>query len=199
MVRLSLVAAAVAVVTGVSLVSDRAFADVEYAPKEEGPRASWHPRYGAELEAHAAIAAFDQFFVGMGGGARATIPAWRHVPFKGFDNEFGVTVGFDFIRYSGYQPGPPSDERKVRLNTYYVPIGLQWSAWVGSAVSIFIEPTLLYRFGTYIDSCPTDLTCAKSTRLLPTGSIGLRFRITDHVAGTFRAGWPMATLGVSWL
>lgn len=197
MVRPALLAALV-VAAGVSVLPDRALADVEYAPKEEGPRAKWHPRYAAELEVHGTVAAFDQFFVGMGGGARATFPAWRHTPFKGFDNDLGVGVGVDIVAYRAYKPDDPHGPT-IKLNAYYLPVYLQWNVWLGSAASIFIEPTLLYRFGDYIDNCPPDLKCAPQTRFLPTGSLGLRFRIAEHVSGTIRVGWPMGTVGVSWL
>jgi hypothetical protein len=190
--------AALAVAAGVSVVPDRARADIEYAPKEEGPRSNWHPRYGAEIEVHATMAAFDKFFVGMGGGARVAVPAWRHTPFKGFDNDLGVGIGVDVIRYGAYRPADPRDPT-LRVAAYYVPLFLQWNVWLGSAASLFVEPTLLYRFGSYIDNCAPDLGCAKTTRFVPTGSLGLRFRIADHVAGTLRVGWPLATLGVSWL
>jgi hypothetical protein len=197
MVRPALLAA-LAVTAGVCLSPDLARAEVEYAPREEGPRAKWHPRYAAELELHGTIAAFDQFFVGMGGGARVAIPAWRHTPFKGFDNDLGVGIGVDIVRYNAYRPLDPADPT-ISLNAYYVPVFVQWNVWLGRAASMFIEPTLLYRYGDYIDNCSPDLHCAKQTRFLPTGSLGLRFRIAEHVSGTVRVGWPMGSLGVSWL
>lgn len=192
--------APLAVAAGVSIAPDQARArtDVEYAPRDEGPRARWHPRYAAELEAHATLAAFDRFFVGMGGGARVTVPAFRHTPFKGFDNDLAVGVGVDIVRYNAYRPADPLDPT-IRVTAYYVPLYLQWNVWLGSAASLFVEPTLLYRVADYVDNCGTELSCAKSTRFLPTGSLGLRFRIAEHVSGVFRVGWPMATLGASWL
>lgn len=152
---------------------------------------------------HGTIAAFDEFFVGMGGGARVSIPVWGHTPFKGFDNDLGIGIGLDVIRYAAYKPADPA-EPTLRVAAYYVPLYLQWNVWLGARASLFLEPTLLYRYGAYIDSCasanlPPSKHCAATSRFLPTGSIGLRFRIADKVSGTIRVGWPTGSIGVSWL
>lgn len=168
---------------------------------EEGPRSRWHPRYGAELEVHGSIAAFDKFFVGMGAGARVTVPVWSHTPFKGFDNDLGVGIGLDVIRYAAYRPADPLDP-SLRLTAYYVPLYVQWNVWLGSRASLFVEPTLLYRYAEFIDSCsaaPPSKPCTDTTRFVPTASAGLRFRIVDKVSGTIRVGWPVASIGASWL
>lgn len=173
----------------------------ETAKDPNGPRSRWHPRYAAEIELHATIAAFDRFFVGMGGGARVTIPVWDHTPFKGIDDDLGVGIGLDVIRYAAYKPADPA-EPTLRVAAYYVPIYLQWNVWLGARASMFLEPTLVWRTADYIDSCttvPSNKPCAKESRFLPTGALGLRFRIADHVSGTLRVGWPMASIGASWL
>jgi len=185
----------------VAILAPAALAHADDAPAPEaGPRSKWHPRYGAEIEAHGSIAAFDKFFVGMGGGARVTVPVWSHTPFKGFDNDLGVGIGLDVIRYAAYKPNDPSGS-SLSLVAYYVPLSLQWNVWLGARASLFIEPTLLYRYAEYIDSCVGvgPKPCAPTTRFLPTGSAGLRFRIADRVSGTIRIGWPVASLGASWL
>lgn len=167
-------------------------------PKSDG-RAAWHPKYAAEIEVHGTVAAFDKFFVGLGGGARASFPIWPFTPFKGFDNDLGFGIGIDIIRYGAYKPRDPK-EPTLRVAAYYVPIYIQWNVWMGSRASFFLEPTLMYRFATYIDNCDSSaLPCTQTTRFIPTGSLGLRFRLADRVAGTIRVGWPTATLGVSWL
>lgn len=166
----------------------------------DGPRARWHPKYAAELEAHGTVAAFDKFFVGLGGGARLNFPVWQHTPFKSFDNDLGFSIGVDFIRYAAYRPNEPRDNRDFRVAGYYIPVALQWNIWPGARASIFLEPTLMYRVATYVDNCDKSrYNCAATSRFMPTGAIGLRFRIADHVAGTLRVGWPTASLGVSWL
>ncbi len=194
--RAALAAGLFALLALASSASDAHAADA--APAEEGPRANWHPHYGVELEAHGSVAAFDKFFVGMGGGVRASVPVWRHAPFARVDNEIGFGIGLDIIQYSAYRPNDPRDP-KLQVVAYYVPVYLQWNIWAGSSVSIFLEPTLNWRYATYVDNCPTGIKCAEATRWIPTGSVGLRFRIVDKIAGTIRIGYPMVNLGVSWL
>jgi hypothetical protein len=163
-----------------------------------GPRARWHPRYAVELEAHGSIAAFDDYFVGLGGGVRATVPIWSHSPFRGFDNELGVSFGVDAIRYAAYKPLGTGRGPSLRLVAWYVPVALHWSVWLGSRASVFVEPGVIWRFADFVDRCD-GLPCVEDTRFLPTGAVGLRFRIVDRVSGTLRVGWPIASLGVSWL
>lgn len=183
---------------GVGSAAGRVHAAEVLSPAKS-TRAAWHPTYGAELEAHATVAAFDRFFVGLGGGARASFPVWKNTPFKSFDNDLGFSVGVDIVRYGAYKPNDPR-EPTLRLVGYYIPIALQWNIWLGARASMFVEPTLLYRVASYIDNCDrSSLKCANETRVLPTGALGLRFRIADHIAGTLRVSWPMASLGVSWL
>jgi hypothetical protein len=168
-------------------------------PPSKEPRAAWHPKYATEIEVHGTVAAFDKFFVGLGGGARFSFPVWQNTPFKSFDNDLGFSIGVDIIRYGAYKPADPR-EPTLRVAAYYIPVALQWNIWLGARASMFLEPTLLYRVASYIDNCDkSTYKCAPETRFVPTGAIGLRFRIADHIAGTIRVGWPTATLGVSWL
>ncbi len=169
----------------------------EPAPSEDLPRARWHPTYAAEIEAHGTIAAFDEFFVGLGGGARFTVPVWSHAPFKGIDDTIAFGIGFDAVRYGAYKPLDPR-EPTIGVVAYYVPVYMQWNVWLGARASLFVEPTLMWRFADYVDNCG-PLPCARTTRFMPTGSLGMRFRIIDRLALTFRAGWPMASIGLSWL
>lgn len=168
------------------------------APADDGPRARWHPRYAAEIEAHGTFAAFDSFFVGLGGGVRVTVPIWSHAPFTRIDDDLGFGVGLDVVRYGAYEPNGNGRPPSLALVAYYLPLYLQWNVWMGARASVFVEPTLMWRFADYIDNCGT-LPCAATTRFMPTGSLGLRFRIVDHAALTIRIGWPTASIGASWL
>lgn len=171
------------------------------APTSTGPvRATWHPKYAVELEGHASLASFDDYFVGFGGGARATIPIWDHTPFARIDDEIDFSAGFDIVYYPGYQPNPGAlSPATVRLTTYYFPVSIDWSVWIGTRTNFFIGPAMVYRFGSYQDRCPQDATCLDPNKFLPSGELGFRFRIADHVAFTARVTWPMLNLGASWL
>ncbi|MBI2388981.1 MAG: hypothetical protein HYV09_05120 [Deltaproteobacteria bacterium] len=186
-------------VVGAAVLVTTAHGRAAEQPPPEGPKAAWHPRYGVELEAHGTIAAFDRYFVGLGAGARASIPVWKETPFKGFDNDLGVGIGFDTVRYGAYKPSDPYDPTVTTI-AYYVPLYAQWNVWLGARASLFVEPTVLYRYASYLDPCGISAKpCGPTTRFLPTGSLGLRFRVADTISGTLRVGWPMATLGASWL
>ncbi|MEO7096691.1 MAG: hypothetical protein ABI175_25765 [Polyangiales bacterium] len=162
-----------------------------------GPRANWHPRYGAEIEPHFVIAGLDKYGPGLGAGLSVTIPIWQNTPFKGFDDDISFGIGLDWVRYAGYKPLEPRGST-VLTQAFYVPVYVQWNVWLGSRASLFVEPTLMFRFASYPDTCPLD-NCQDKVRVLPTGSIGLRFRIVNHVAATIRVGWPLVTIGASWL
>jgi len=168
-------------------------------PPSAGPRATWHPDYLVEVAASFGVAAFDQYDVGLGAGANFTVPVLDHFPFKGIDDDFGFGVGFIGVRYAGYRVGKPPKDVQVLTYALYVPMYAQWNVWLGSRVSFFLEPTLLYRFADYSGNGCADNVCAEKSRVLPTGFAGLRFRIGTHIAGIFKVGWPMATLGASWL
>jgi hypothetical protein len=192
--RLPSVAAFLALVLGAPLALA---ADGVEKPKD-GPRARWHPQYAAEIDVHGSIAAFDKYFVGLGGGARVTWPIWEHAPFTRIDDTLGFGVGLDVIRYGAYHPNGQQKPPIVSTVAYYVPIYAQWNVWLGSRASIFLEPTLLYRFASYADSC-TGLPCAKANTWMPTASAGIRFRIVDHASINVRVGWPMVSVGGSWI
>jgi hypothetical protein len=171
------------------------------APKSEGPRANWHPRYSAEIEVHATIAGLNDFGPGVGGGARVTIPLWSHAPFSAIDDDISAGIGLDIVHFFGFQPDE-HDPRSptVRVDAYYVPVFVEWSVWLGGRANLYLEPTLLYRFGGYTDHCDKPpAQCTPITKVIPTGSIGIRLRVADHFAVNVRVGYPMVNLGVSWL
>ena len=173
----------------------------EPAPKTPattgGPRASWHPRYGAEIEPHFVIAGLDKYGPGLGLGLNVTIPIWQNAPFRGFDDDISFGVGLDWVRYAAYKPAEPKGST-VLTYAVYVPAFIQWNIWLGARASIFLEPTLMFRFASYPDTCPLQ-NCEAGTRVMPTGSIGIRFRIVNRVSATIRVGWPLVSFGASWL
>lgn len=171
-------------------------------PEKKGPpRARWHPDYSIEIEAHGTVAAFDSFFVGLGAGARITIPVADNTLVKSIDDELSVGIGIDVVRYGAYKPINTSSKPGLGVLALYVPVSLQWNFWLGSRATFFLEPTLIYRYASYIDDCANAYgsACAERTRFLPSGALGMRFRFADHVGLTIRAGWPMANLGLTWL
>ena len=174
----------------------------EPKPEKKGPpRARWHPDYSIEIEAHGTVAAFDAFFVGLGGGMRLTIPVADNALVKSIDDEISLGIGLDIVRYGAYKPINTSSKPGLGVLAFYVPVSLQWNFWLGSRATFFLEPTLIYRYATYIDECNSAYgsACAERTKFLPSGAIGMRFRFANHIGMTLRAGWPMANLGLTWL
>jgi hypothetical protein len=172
-------------------------AEVKTTPPGEGPRARWHPKYGAEIEGHGVVAGLDKYQAGLGAGVRVSVPIWSHAPFKSIDDDVSFGIGLDWVRYGAYKPREPNGSTVLTYG-YYIPISLQWNVWLGARVSLFVEPTVIYRFATYPHGCASG-PCVDTTRVLPTGFVGMRFRILDRLALTMRVGWPMFTLGASWL
>ncbi len=174
----------------------------EPKPEKKGPpRARWHPDYSVEIEAHGTVAAFDSFFVGLGGGMRLTIPVADNALVKSIDDEISLGIGLDIVRYGAYKPINNSSKPGLGVLAFYVPVSLQWNFWLGSRATFFLEPSLVYRYATYIDECSSayGTACAERTRFLPSGALGMRFRFANHIGMTLRVGWPMANLGLTWL
>ncbi len=165
--------------------------------KTDGPHAAWHPKYAAEIGPHFVVAGLDRYSAGLGFGASVAIPVWEHAPFESIDDTIAFGIGLDWVRYAAYRPNDPRDP-KVLTYAWYIPVFVQWNLWLGSRASLFIEPTLVYRYASYQDSC-SGLPCVDTVRVLPSGSVGVRLRIVDHASVTVRVGWPMVSLGGSWL
>lgn len=168
-------------------------------PPRDSKHASWHPFYGAEIEGHFTVAGVDHFGPGLGAGARIGFPIAQNAPIRTIDDDITVGIGFDWVRYAAYKP--VEGRSSLTAQAFYVPVYLQWNFWVGSRVSLFVEPAIVYRFASYSTGCNlgSGYTCEDTTRVLPTGSVGIRFRTIDRIAFTVRVGWPMVTLGASWL
>jgi len=162
-----------------------------------GPHAAWHPKYAAELEPHLLVSGLDKYDAGLGFGMNVAIPIWEHAPFHRIDDTIAFGIGVDWSRYAAYRPLSPRDP-KILTYTWYIPVFVQWNVWLGARASFFVEPSIIYRYASYQDSC-TELPCADTVRVLPSGAIGFRFRVVDHASVTVRVGWPMVTLGGSWL
>ncbi len=165
----------------------------EPAPAPE--RASWHPKYVTELELHGEFAVGDAYGPGGGMGLRATLPVWENQPLRRVDDTISLSIGFDWVRYGSYRPAGAGSSG-VTADAFYVPLSIPFDVWLGR-VALFVEPAVVWRFARY-DGC-SRLPCEDSSRFFPTGFVGMRIKTAERVSITFRAGWPMFTLGASWL
>jgi hypothetical protein len=164
-------------------------------PAATPPRASWHPKYVAELELHGEFAIADYYGPGGGMGLRATLPIFENQPLKRVDDTISLSIGLDWVRYGSYHP-TGAGSTNVTTDAFYVPLSVPFDVWLGR-VALFVEPAVVWRFARY-DGCGR-LACDESSRFFPTGFVGMRVKTAERVSITFRAGWPMFTLGASWL
>jgi len=167
------------------------------------PRATWHPKYGVEIEAHFGAFSYESpYGAGFpGGGARITVPVWTNGPIRSIDDEIAFGVGLDVHYYGAYKPGGTEAIDRAATTVVYVPLAVQWGFWLGKLVSIYVEPQLIYRYALYNEACTTPgIVCTPGTTILPGGQAGIRFRLFDHFAIVVRAGYPqVASIGLSWL
>lgn len=159
-------------------------------------RATWHPKFLADVEVHGLFAVGDLYGPGGGAGVRVTVPIAEHTPFRRIDDTVGISIGLDWAHYATYRPRGPGHE-KIAADAFYVPLAVPLDLWLGK-VALFIEPTVVWRFTRYGSECAI-IKCDESSRVFPTGAVGMRIRTAERVSITLRASWPMFTLGGSWM
>jgi hypothetical protein len=143
-----------------------------------------HPSYVVDLEPHGAFAVgggpFKTFgdrkdAYGFGPGLRATFNIVSNGFIPKLNNSVGIGVGADLV-FVGAQ--------YARL---VVPVVLQWNFWVSTHWSVFGEPGVAFGF---VDG-PFGVA--------PHFAAGGRYNFNEHVALTIRLGYPVSTIGVSFL
>jgi hypothetical protein len=81
-----------------------------------------------------------------------------------------------------------------------VPVAAQWNVFVARRVSLFAEAGA-FAYNGWFDSCGGAPGCDAPANfgVLPTVAIGGRVHMGPVAALTLRIGYPMSTLGVSFL
>ena len=172
-----------------------------------------HIDYSVELEPHVAFGPFDPpgntNGTGLGLGMRATIPIMKNGFVSTINNSVGVSFGFDWLHYSGqdvvvgpcarWVAGPNNTLICVQVagpgvgpaNYVFLPVAMQWNFWLHQKFSVFGEPGLViyYRKPTYFENSGVGLA--------PMLDIGGRWHFARPAALTFRFGYPVFSLGVS--
>lgn len=170
-----------------------------------------HPDYAVELEPHLALGLFDPpgygLGTGIGGGVRATIPILRNGFIPKLNNSVGIGFGLDYVGYDNasgsrgscaeFAQGPSGVPVCVRVSGsaygysgryFYLPVVLQWNFWLHRRWSVFGEPGLaLYFEDSRLRVDPFEIFA------------GGRFHFNDRITLTMRIGYPVFTLGVSFL
>ncbi len=168
-----------------------------------------HPPYKVELEPHLDLGWAHLYRGnGLGVGARVGIVIVDNGFIKSINNSVAISFGLDWLRYSDCY----YYDRRGRLDygcgaSYFVfPVTMQWNFWLSPKWSVFGEPGLYVYHGVYDDYCRDRFGnsipgCGYPTRtgVEPALFVGGRFHFNDTVALTMRIGYPLASIGVSFL
>ena len=162
--------AALAVPLAVALLAPPASAAEENLIKEAGD----HPEYRFEAEPHGLLGygpAFDRGS-GVGAGFRGTFVIVQNGFIKSINNSVGIGVGGDLL---------------FNNKSYvFVPVVMQWNFWLSTHWSVFGEPGLGFSFGA------RDV-------FGPVFYAGGRYNFNEHIALTIRLGYPMVSVGASFM
>ncbi len=149
-----------------------------------------HPSYFVELDVHGLVAysggplALGRYgTVGFGPGARASFNILKDGFIPKLNDSVAIGVGADFVA---------GIDGTVRLVT---PVVLQWNFWLTQHWSVFGEPGVAIEFPM---SVPSSLG-GEPIYLVPALFVGARYNFNDHITLTMRLGFPMSTVGVSFL
>jgi hypothetical protein len=174
-----------------------------------------HPNYGFEVEPHL-LAAFllTRAGEGFGLGGRFTIPIVKNGFVSSINNSVGIGFGLDWAHYNGcyyyYYFDPAFGSACPSINTFVVPVVMQWNFFLSKHWSVFGEPGLALEYTSW-GSCPgyyVDPQGRVHNYLCPIGPnhvtfdpfilfVGGRYQFSDGVALTMRVGWPYFSIGVS--
>jgi hypothetical protein len=198
--RSALIAFSVVVATSIALVSPSAHADDTI--KTPGD----HPDYSVEIEPHGLIGlGFRYGGVGVGLGARFSIPIVKNGFVPSINNSVAVTFGADFMHYGGCFDNFNGTGFDCSANYLFFPVALQWNFFVASKWSVFGEPGIVPFYGFYDDFCgngPNQLKgCNDPSHfsVAPALYVGGRYHFNEHTALTMRLGYPDFSIGVSFM
>ena len=146
------------------LFTKEARADEQLIIKHPGD----HPVYSVEMEPHLAFAAFlphaGGYGVGLGG--RFSIPIVRNGFVSSINNSVAIGLGLDWIHYDGCIHDVLFSDNCSNLNTFVLPVVLQWNFFLSTHWSVFAEPGLDLYFRSYRGTC-----IARDQRGVPYGPI----------------------------
>jgi hypothetical protein len=149
-----------------------------------------HPSYLVELDVHglfaywAAPLALGRFgTVAFGPGIRASFNILKDGFLPNVNDSVAIGVSADLAF---------GIDNTVRLVT---PIVLQWNFWLTQHWSVFGEPGVAIEFPMSIPNSGGGEPIYASPALF----VGGRYNFNEHVTFTVRLGYPMSTIGASFL
>ncbi len=178
--RRSLGPAALAAGLLLAAVAAAPLAEARWTIREVGN----HPDYNLELEFHFALSLVQGPYVssgtGFGPGARITAPVLQNGFVTTINNSVAISFGVDWIHFSSFA--------KTNVDDFYLPLVLQWNFWLTDEWSVFGEPGLALVLRTN-----------RSTTAAPVLNAGARWLLTDDFAVVLRGGYPVVTVGLSFI
>jgi hypothetical protein len=163
--------------------------------------------YSFEFEPHLLLSGLDLPGSGLGTGFGAGVHGTVEVAANGFlpkvNDSVGIGFGADWARFDSDRSGRcdrfangPNGTRICTqvsggpgtVDTLLVPVVMQWNFWLARRWSVFGEPGLFL----YLDDGDFGIHPVSM-------SAGGRFHMAERVTLTLRLGYPVITLGVSFL
>jgi hypothetical protein len=165
-----------------------------------------HPDYTVEIEPHGLIGlGFRYGGVGIGLGARFSIPIVKNGFVPSINNSIAVTFGADFMHYGGCFGSFNNVDIDCSANYLFFPVALQWNFYVASKWSVFGEPGIVPFYGFYDNLCGNGAGqipgCNDPSHfsVAPALYVGGRYHFNEHTALTMRIGYPDFSIGVSFM
>jgi hypothetical protein len=149
--------------------------------------------YPIEIEPHFTFGAEDVYgATGFGGGIRVGIPlAFGHL--GRIPQNIALSLGGDLVHYDDCYVGGNCDANYLML-----PVAAQWNIGFARQFSLLLEGGIYVYKGWY-DSCGANCSGPSDLGVLPTFAVGGRIHLHRNVALLFRIGYPMSTVGISFL
>jgi len=190
---------ALAVASGATLWPTRVSADTLVIN-----RPGSHPNYVFEAEPHLLIGALPApgpaRGTGVGLGLRGTVEIVDNGFIGNINNTVGVGFGADWVHYSDSdlpcEKDPDSGgcadlDPDFSVNYLYLPVVMQWNFWLSRDWSVFGEPGVALHVASRGDD---KLSLSPFVLFL-----GGRYHFSDRVTLTMRAGYPLFSVGASFL
>ena len=162
-----------------------------------------HPNYAFEAEPHLLLGALPPprpaRGTGFGVGFRGTVELVDNGFISSINNTVGLGFGVDWVRYGDSNvPCPKTTSGQCRdanpdrsLYSLSIPVTMQWNFWLSRNWSVFGEPGVSLR---YVNKGNDSFNFDPFVVWL-----GGRYHFQDRVTLTMRVGYPVFSVGVSFL
>ena len=191
---------------GMVLRAGEARADEQLIIRQPGD----HPVYSVEMEPHVAFAPLlpHAGSYGLGLGGRFSIPIVRNGFVCSINNSIAIGLGLDWVHYNGCIHDTLFSDTCSNLNTFVLPVVMQWNFFLSTHWSVFAEPGLDLYFRSFSGHCvardqrgvPYDTDCPGTVDFDPfIFFVGGRYHFNETTTLTMRIGYPYFSVGVSFM